>query len=143
MGIAYYLVSWDCPDLRTLVLRESRSLRGTLILGVLPVRSEHWEFCLYSVRADSFLVFFCQQVDLERTFTFRNSKQTYSGIPVIVANMDTVGTFEMAVVMSQVRAHPLYYILFGRMGEWRCQVPGLSHSSLSLRVARRISSPLL
>jgi hypothetical protein len=44
-----------------------------------------------------------QQVDLERTFTFRNSKQTYSGIPIIVANMDTVGTFEMAVVMSQVR----------------------------------------
>ncbi|XP_054447844.1 GMP reductase 1 isoform X2 [Pteronotus mesoamericanus] len=40
-------------------------------------------------------------VDLERTFTFRNSKQTYSGIPIIVANMDTVGTFEMAVVMSQ------------------------------------------
>ncbi|XP_020955440.1 GMP reductase 1 isoform X3 [Sus scrofa] len=44
---------------------------------------------------------FSGQVDLERTFTFRNSKQTYSGIPIIVANMDTVGTFEMAVVMSQ------------------------------------------
>ncbi|XP_007461329.1 PREDICTED: GMP reductase 1 isoform X2 [Lipotes vexillifer] len=41
------------------------------------------------------------EVDLERSFTFRNSKQTYSGIPIIVANMDTVGTFEMAVVMSQ------------------------------------------
>uniref|UniRef100_A0A8C5ZQ51 GMP reductase n=1 Tax=Marmota marmota marmota TaxID=9994 RepID=A0A8C5ZQ51_MARMA len=41
------------------------------------------------------------EVDLERTFTFRNSKQTYKGIPIIVANMDTVGTFEMAVVMSQ------------------------------------------
>ncbi|KAM7097849.1 GMP reductase 1 isoform 1-T1 [Molossus nigricans] len=40
-------------------------------------------------------------VDLERTFTFRNSKRTYSGIPIIVANMDTVGTFEMAAVMSQ------------------------------------------
>ncbi|KAM5166191.1 GMP reductase 1 isoform 2-T2 [Callospermophilus lateralis] len=41
------------------------------------------------------------EVDLERTFTFRNSKQTYKGVPIIVANMDTVGTFEMAVVMSQ------------------------------------------
>nr|XP_044992536.1 GMP reductase 1 isoform X2 [Jaculus jaculus] len=41
------------------------------------------------------------EVDLQQTFTFRNSKQTYSGIPIIVANMDTVGTFEMAVVMSQ------------------------------------------
>ncbi|KAG8510996.1 GMP reductase 1 [Galemys pyrenaicus] len=44
------------------------------------------------------------EVDLERTFTFRNSKQTYSGIPIIVANMDTVGTFEMAVVMAQCGA---------------------------------------
>lgn len=42
------------------------------------------------------------QVDLMRTFTFRNSKQTYTGIPIIVANMDTVGTFEMAVVMAKV-----------------------------------------
>lgn len=42
------------------------------------------------------------QVDLTRTFTFRNSKQTYTGIPIIVANMDTVGTFEMAVVMAKV-----------------------------------------
>ncbi|XP_068787873.1 GMP reductase 1 isoform X2 [Struthio camelus] len=41
------------------------------------------------------------EVDLMRTFTFRNSKQTYTGIPIIVANMDTVGTFEMAVVMAK------------------------------------------
>ncbi|KAM6102041.1 GMP reductase 1 isoform 3-T3 [Theristicus caerulescens] len=41
------------------------------------------------------------KVDLTRTFTFRNSKQTYTGIPIIVANMDTVGTFEMAVVMAK------------------------------------------
>ncbi|XP_010082862.1 PREDICTED: GMP reductase 1-like, partial [Pterocles gutturalis] len=40
-------------------------------------------------------------VDLTCTFTFRNSKQTYTGIPIIVANMDTVGTFEMAVVMAK------------------------------------------
>ncbi|KAM9285861.1 GMP reductase 1 isoform 2-T2 [Cariama cristata] len=41
------------------------------------------------------------EVDLTRSFTFRNSKQTYTGIPIIVANMDTVGTFEMAVVMAK------------------------------------------
>lgn len=49
------------------------------------------------------------QVDLMRTFTFRNSKQTYTGIPIIVANMDTVGTFEMAKVMTKVS---LLIILF-------------------------------
>uniref|UniRef100_A0A452H087 IMP dehydrogenase/GMP reductase domain-containing protein n=1 Tax=Gopherus agassizii TaxID=38772 RepID=A0A452H087_9SAUR len=43
-------------------------------------------------------------VDLIRTFTFRNSKQTYTGIPIMVANMDTVGTFEMAKVMTKVSA---------------------------------------
>uniref|UniRef100_A0A452GZZ5 Uncharacterized protein n=2 Tax=Gopherus agassizii TaxID=38772 RepID=A0A452GZZ5_9SAUR len=44
------------------------------------------------------------EVDLIRTFTFRNSKQTYTGIPIMVANMDTVGTFEMAKVMTKVSA---------------------------------------
>ncbi|XP_034401095.1 GMP reductase 1 [Cyclopterus lumpus] len=41
------------------------------------------------------------EVDLQRTFTFRNSKQTYTGIPIIAANMDTTGTFEMAQVLSR------------------------------------------
>jgi len=36
------------------------------------------------------------QVSVERTYTFRNSGQTWTGVPVIAANMDTVGTFEMA-----------------------------------------------
>lgn len=40
------------------------------------------------------------QVELEREFTFRNSKQTFKGIPVMAANMDTVGTFEMARALS-------------------------------------------
>lgn len=40
------------------------------------------------------------QVSLERTFTFPNSKQTWTGIPLIAANMDTVGTFEVAQVLA-------------------------------------------
>ena len=40
------------------------------------------------------------QVDLEREFTFRNSQQPYKGIPIMAANMDTVGTFEMAKALS-------------------------------------------
>lgn len=35
-------------------------------------------------------------VELERQFTFKHSGQTWSGVPIIAANMDTVGTFEMA-----------------------------------------------
>ena len=36
------------------------------------------------------------QVDLERTYKFKNSGSTWTGIPIIVSNMDTTGTFEMA-----------------------------------------------
>uniref|UniRef100_A0A8C3WZA0 GMP reductase n=1 Tax=Catagonus wagneri TaxID=51154 RepID=A0A8C3WZA0_9CETA len=41
------------------------------------------------------------EVDLTRSFSFRNSKQVYTGIPIIAANMDTVGTFEMAKVLCK------------------------------------------
>ncbi|MBN3274991.1 GMPR2 reductase, partial [Polyodon spathula] len=41
------------------------------------------------------------EVNLTRSFTFRNSKQSYEGIPVIAANMDTVGTFEMARALGK------------------------------------------
>jgi len=40
------------------------------------------------------------EVDLNRTFKFRHSQQTWRGTPIVVANMDTVGTFEMATVMA-------------------------------------------
>lgn len=42
-------------------------------------------------------------VDLTREFVFRHSKKTYTGIPIIASNMDTVGTFEMAIQLSKVR----------------------------------------
>ncbi|EAR10965.1 GMP reductase [Reinekea blandensis] len=41
------------------------------------------------------------QVSLERTYTFRNSQRTWTGVPIIAANMDTVGTFEAATVMAE------------------------------------------
>jgi GMP reductase len=36
------------------------------------------------------------EVDISREFVFRNSGASYKGIPIIAANMDTTGTFEMA-----------------------------------------------
>ncbi len=36
-------------------------------------------------------------VELERQFTFKHSGQSWSGVPIIAANMDTVGTFSMAL----------------------------------------------
>ena len=44
------------------------------------------------------------EVDLNRTFKFRHSKREWTGVPLILANMDTVGTFEMATEMAMVIA---------------------------------------
>ncbi|TDY12242.1 MULTISPECIES: GMP reductase [Flavobacteriaceae] len=41
------------------------------------------------------------QVNLEREFTFLNSKVNWKGIPIMAANMDTVGTFDMALALSK------------------------------------------
>ena len=40
------------------------------------------------------------EVQLERTFTFQNG-QTWTGIPIIAANMSTTGTFEVYEVLKQ------------------------------------------
>jgi GMP reductase len=37
-----------------------------------------------------------EEVSLEREFAFRNSPHFWSGVPIMAANMDGVGTFEMA-----------------------------------------------
>src|SRR6187551_687569 len=41
------------------------------------------------------------QVSLEREFKFLHSTLTWTGIPIMAANMDTVGTFEMALALAK------------------------------------------
>jgi GMP reductase len=41
------------------------------------------------------------QVLLDRTFTFLHSRRQWTGVPVIAANMDTVGTFEAAAALAR------------------------------------------
>jgi len=40
------------------------------------------------------------QVNLDREFKFLHSPFTWEGVPIMAANMDTVGTFEMAKVLA-------------------------------------------
>jgi GMP reductase len=40
-------------------------------------------------------------VDIRREFIFHHSRKTYRGIPIIAANMDTTGTFEMARALGE------------------------------------------
>lgn len=44
------------------------------------------------------------QVDMTRHIKFRNSGQTYTGVPLMAANMDTTGTFEMAITFAEHNA---------------------------------------
>jgi GMP reductase len=53
-------------------------------------------------------------VDIHREFVFHNSGATYRGIPIIAANMDTVGTFEMARALD---VHGLSVALHKHYGE--------------------------
>ena len=41
------------------------------------------------------------EVSLERTFKFKYSPYTWSGVPIIVSNMDTTGTIEMAIELQK------------------------------------------
>jgi len=43
------------------------------------------------------------EVSLEREFRFRHSGTTWSGIPIVAANMDHTGTFAMAQALSEHR----------------------------------------
>ena len=58
-----------------------------------------------------------KDVKLERSFTFRNSNQSYYGIPIMAANMDGVGTFEMARRL-------------GKLGLFTCLSKSYSESAL-------------
>ncbi len=41
------------------------------------------------------------EVSLEREFQFKHSGVTWSGVPIIAANMDHTGTFDMALALSE------------------------------------------
>lgn len=57
-------------------------------------------------------------VDLNRDFQFRNSEHKYHGIPVIAANMDTIGTFEMAIVLDKHNCFTCIHKHYS-LEEWR------------------------
>lgn len=42
-----------------------------------------------------------QQVDLSRTYEFKHSKKSWTGVPIMAANMDGVGTFNMATALQE------------------------------------------
>ncbi|MDD3720921.1 MAG: GMP reductase [Lutibacter sp.] len=57
-------------------------------------------------------------VSLEREFIFLHSQQKWSGVPIMAANMDTVGTFEMATALAN---HKLFTAIHKHysLQEWK------------------------
>lgn len=41
------------------------------------------------------------EVSLDRSYTMKHSKKTITAVPIIAANMDTTGTFEMAAALAK------------------------------------------
>jgi len=58
------------------------------------------------------------EVNLDRDFKFLHSPLTWEGIPVIAANMDTVGTFEMAKALSKNKLFTAIHKHYS-IAEWR------------------------
>lgn len=58
------------------------------------------------------------QVSLEREFKFKHSTLTWTGIPIMAANMDTVGTFEMAVALAKEKLFSCIHKHYS-VEEWR------------------------
>ena len=56
-------------------------------------------------------------VDLEREFNFRHSDATWKGIPIIAANMDTTGTFEIAEAFKKNKMITAIHKFYS-MDEW-------------------------
>ena len=57
------------------------------------------------------------QVKLERTFRMKHTNTEWTGIPVMAANMDTVGTFEMALALAGKQLFTAIHKHYS-LGEW-------------------------
>ncbi|MFN4027928.1 MAG: GMP reductase [Flavobacterium sp.] len=58
------------------------------------------------------------QVSLEREFKFLHSTHLWTGIPIMAANMDTVGTFEMALALAKEKLFTAIHKHYS-VAEWK------------------------
>lgn len=86
-----------------------------------------------------------KEVDLQRTYTFRNSKQTWTGVPIMAANMDGVGTFDMHRVLSQhmmlttvTKQVPLNDWIAAKVGAKEFIIPSIGISPEELQQAKYV-----
>ena len=78
------------------------------------------------------------QVNLEREFTFKHSPLKWTGVPIMAANMDTVGTFQMAISLykhKMMTAIHKYYSL----EDWKTFREAVSVSETDLDIFNYIA----
>ncbi len=76
------------------------------------------------IRPKRSILYSRSEVDLTRTINFPNSKQTWNGVPIIAANMDTIGTYSVYKILSNYKIitafHKFYkledYLSFSELG---------------------------
>lgn len=65
------------------------------------------------------------QVSLERTFTFLHTHKKWSGIPIMAANMDTVGTFSMVEALTHWGLFTVVHKYYS-LAEWGTAISGFA-----------------
>ncbi len=76
------------------------------------------------------------EVSLVRRYTFRHSRQEWEGIPIMAANMDTVGTFSMAEALSKQSLLTMIHKHY-TLAQWRtflsaCSPAVFAHTGISI-----------
>lgn len=69
------------------------------------------------------------QVSIERTYTHKNSKRAWTGVPLVAANMDTTGTFEVAQTMAARKAITAIHKHYS-VEQWKTWANGPGKASL-------------
>ena len=65
------------------------------------IHTPHYDFHNVLIRPKRTTISSRSQVNLEREMTFKYSPQKWKGVPIISANMDTTGTFEVYDILSK------------------------------------------
>ena len=86
------------------------------------------------------------EVNLERDFKFLHSPFTWVGIPIMAANMDTVGTFEMAKALAEKQLFTAIHKHYS-VNEWRMFLSSLpkgfeNHIAVSTGISNTDSKKL-
>lgn len=78
------------------------------------------------------------QVNLEREFTFKHSPLKWIGVPIMAANMDTVGTFQMAISLYKHKMMTAIHKYYS-VEEWKTFRDAVSVSETSLDIFNYIA----